>query len=46
MWRIAYGPPTPITAQRWFELEPYFNRLKRAHEERKWWFTQPELAAT
>ena len=31
MWRIAYGPPTHISAQRWFELEPYFNRLRRAH---------------
>jgi hypothetical protein len=38
MWRIAYGPPTHISAQRWFELEPYFNRLRRAHADGKWRF--------
>jgi hypothetical protein len=38
MWRIAYGPPAHISAQRWFELEPYFNRLRRAYEEGKWRF--------
>ena len=38
MWRIAYGPPMHISAQRWFELEPYFERLRRAHEDGKWRF--------
>ncbi len=38
MWRIAYGPPQPITAQRWFELEPYFDRLRKAHTDGKWRF--------
>ncbi len=38
MWRLAYGPPTPLTAQRWFELEPYFDRLKQAHADGKWYF--------
>lgn len=38
MWRLAYGPPTPMTAQRWFELEPYFERIKQAHAEGKWRF--------
>jgi hypothetical protein len=38
MWRIAYGPPQPISAQRWFELEPYFERLRRAHADGKWRF--------
>ena len=38
MWRIAYGPPVPISAQRWFELEPYFERLRQAHADGKWRF--------
>lgn len=38
MWRIAYGPPMNISAQRWFELEPYFERLRRAHADGKWRF--------
>ncbi|MBM3980496.1 MAG: hypothetical protein FJ304_09435 [Planctomycetes bacterium] len=38
MWRIAYGPPMAISAQRWFELEPYFERLRRAHADGKWRF--------
>jgi hypothetical protein len=38
MWRLAYGPPQPISAQRWFELEPYFNRLRQAHADGKWRF--------
>ncbi len=42
MWRIAYGPPTHISAQRWFELEPYFNRLRQAHADGKWWFVTSE----
>jgi hypothetical protein len=42
MWRLAYGPPTPISAQRWFELEPYFNRLRRAHADGKWRFVGPD----
>jgi hypothetical protein len=43
MWRIAYGPPMHISAQRWFELEPYFNRLRRAHEDGKWRFADTEV---
>lgn len=42
MWRIAYGPPQPITAQRWFELEPYFDRLRKAHADGKWRFVTDE----
>jgi hypothetical protein len=38
MWRVAYGPPQPISAQRWFELEPYFDRLRKAHADGKWRF--------
>ncbi|MDY3555861.1 hypothetical protein R5W24_005007 [Gemmata sp. JC717] len=38
LWRLAYGPPAPLTAQRWYELEPYFERLKRAHADGKWKF--------
>lgn len=38
LWRLAYGPPTTLTAQRWYELEPYFERLKRAHADGKWRF--------
>ena len=43
MWRLAYGPPTPMSAQRWFELEPYFERLKLAHTENKWRFVRNEV---
>ena len=42
MWRIAYGPPTHISAQRWFELEPYFERLRQAHADGKWRFLTDE----
>lgn len=42
MWRIAYGPPQPISAQRWFELEPYFDRLRQAHADGKWRFITDE----
>jgi hypothetical protein len=42
MWRIAYGPPTHISAQRWFELEPYFDRLRKAHADGKWRFVTDE----
>jgi hypothetical protein len=42
MWRIAYGPPTHISTQRWFELEPYFERLKQAHRDGKWQFVPDE----
>ncbi len=42
MWRLAYGPPTMMTAQRWFELEPYFERLKQAHADGKWRFATDE----
>ncbi len=38
MWRLAYGPPLHVTAQRWFELEPYFERLRQAHADDKWRF--------
>ncbi|QJW93475.1 hypothetical protein [Frigoriglobus tundricola] len=42
MWRIAYGPPSHISAQRWFELEPYFDRLRQAHADGKWRFLTDE----
>ncbi len=38
LWRLAFGPPMTMTAQRWFELEPYFDRLKQAHADGKWRF--------
>ncbi len=38
LWRLAYGPPTLMSAQRWFELEPYFERLRQAHADGKWRF--------
>lgn len=38
LWRLAFGPPTTLTAQRWGELEPYFERLKKAHADGKWRF--------
>lgn len=40
LWRLAYGPPTTLTAQRWGELEPYFERLKKAHADGKWRFCE------
>lgn len=42
MWRIAFGPPMPLTAQRWFEIEPYFDRLRQAHADGKWKFVLAE----
>jgi hypothetical protein len=45
MWRIAYGPPVYISAQRWFELEPYFERLRQAHADGKWRFETGEVPA-
>lgn len=42
MWRIAFGPPVPLTAQRWFEIEPYFDRLRQAHADGKWKFVPAE----
>lgn len=42
MWRIAYGPPMYLSAQRWFELEPYFERLRQAHVDGKWRFATDE----
>lgn len=44
MWRIAYGPPLFISAQRWFELEPYFERIRIAHADGKWRFETDEEA--
>jgi hypothetical protein len=42
MWRIAFGPPLALTAQRWFEIEPYFDRLRQAHAAGKWKFVLGE----
>lgn len=42
MWRIAFGPPVPLSAQRWFEIEPYFDRLRQAYADGKWKFVLPE----
>jgi hypothetical protein len=44
MWRLAHGPPAYISAQRWFELEPYFERLRQAHADGKWRFETGEEA--
>lgn len=44
MWRIAYGPPMYLSAQRWFELEPYFERIRQAHTDGKWRFASDEEA--
>jgi hypothetical protein len=45
MWRVAYGPPVYISAQRWFELEPYFERVRKAHADGKWQFELAEAEA-
>jgi hypothetical protein len=37
-WRLAYGPPQEVTIARWRELEPYFERLQKAHADGKWHF--------
>lgn len=37
-WRLAYGEPQEISASRWREMEPYFERLGQAHAAGKWRF--------
>ncbi|MBA4064203.1 MAG: hypothetical protein C0501_10905 [Isosphaera sp.] len=37
-WAIAYGPPRELKAARWREMEPYLDRLWRAHADGKWRF--------
>jgi hypothetical protein len=42
-WILAYGPPHALSINRWRELEPFFERLQKAHAEGKWRFV---VAAT
>lgn len=42
-WRIAYGPPQPMTVSRWRELEPFFERVKQAQADGKWRFIVSEV---
>jgi hypothetical protein len=37
-WRLAFGPPQVVTVGRWRELEPYFERVRKAHADGKWTF--------
>jgi len=41
-WKLAYGSPEVITVNRWRELEPFFERLQRAHSSGKWRFVVTE----
>jgi hypothetical protein len=38
-WKLAFGPPQEVTVRRWQEMEPYFDRLRQAHADGKWRFT-------
>ena len=42
LWRIAYGPPTVVTVQKWKLLEPIFDRVQKAHADGKWRFVVAE----
>ena len=41
-WNLAYGPPQAVTANRWRELEPFFERVRQAHADGKWRFFMAE----
>jgi hypothetical protein len=38
LWKIGYGRPRAVTAQRWAVLEPLFGRARQAHADGKWRF--------
>jgi hypothetical protein len=42
LWKLAYGPSQVVTVGRWRELEPYFERVRQAHEDGKWRFVLAE----
>lgn len=42
LWKIGYGQPTVVTAQQWNVLGPLFERARKAHADRKWWFESME----
>jgi hypothetical protein len=38
LWRLAYGQPQAVSVAQWRDLEPYFERVRQAHEDGKWTF--------
>lgn len=38
LWKIAAGPPRPVSIQRWRDLEPIFDRVRQAYLDGKWQF--------
>jgi hypothetical protein len=38
LWRLAYGPPQSLPIKRWQEMEPYFVRIRDAHDAGQWRF--------
>jgi hypothetical protein len=38
LWRLAYGPPQVVGVSQWRDLEPYFEKVRQAHEDGKWAF--------
>lgn len=45
MWKLAYGPPQVLSVTEWGDLEPFFDRLRRAYADGKWYFVLPEATA-
>lgn len=40
-WKLAYGSPSVLSLEQWLAMEPYFERIRRAHADGLWKF-QPE----
>jgi hypothetical protein len=38
LWRLAYGQPQAVSVAQWRDQEPYFERVRQAHEDGKWAF--------
>ncbi len=38
LWRLAYGEPQLLGINQWRDLEPYFERVRQAHADKKWAF--------
>jgi len=38
LWRLAYGPTSVVSVSQWRDLEPYFERVQKAHADKKWAF--------
>ena len=45
-WKIAYRPSQALSVSRWRELEPFFERLQKAHAEGKWRFVVAASSAS